>query len=108
MHAHLLDPPPSATELRPELPAALDDVIARALAKNEEERTASCREVIEAVRACLGGQPVAPAARASTITRSHAAPIFVNFPSEPSPLIGRDQELAALVELARGAEASGS
>ena len=101
MHAHLLDPPPSATELRPELPAELDDVIARALAKNEEERTASCREVIEAVRACLGGQPVAPAARASTI-HARTQAIFVNFPAEPSPLIGRDQELEALVDLARG------
>ena len=101
MHAHLLDPAPAPTELRPELPAALDDVVARALAKNEVDRTASCREVIEAVRACLGGQPVAPAARASTIT-SRTSAVFVNFPTEPSPLIGRNQELADLVELARG------
>ena len=72
MHAHLLDPPPAATELRPELPAELDDVIARALAKNEEERTASCREVIEAVRACLGGQPVAPDGSREHDPRSHA------------------------------------
>ena len=100
MHAHLLDPVPSATELRPELPAALDDVLARALAKNEEERTASCREVIEAVRASLGGQAVAPAARASTIA-ARAVVVFVNFPAEPSPLIGRDEELAAVAELAR-------
>ena len=100
MHAHLLDPVPAATELRPELPAAIDDVLARALAKNEEERTASCREVIEAVRACLGGQTVVPTARASTI-HARTQAIFVNFPTEPSPLIGRDQELAALVELAR-------
>ena len=101
MHAHLLDPAPAPTELRPELPAALDDIVARALAKNEVDRTATCREVIEAVRACLGGQPVAPAARASTIT-SRTSAVFVNFPTEPSPLIGRSQELADLVELARG------
>ncbi|HEX4930764.1 MAG TPA: protein kinase, partial [Gaiellaceae bacterium] len=103
MHAHLLDPVPSATALRPELPAAIDDVVARALAKKEEDRTASCREVIEGVRACLGGQQVtAPArARVSTMTARTLA-VFVNFPSEPSPLIGRDQELAALVELVRG------
>jgi predicted ATPase len=104
MHAHLLDPAPAPTELRPELPAALDDVVARALTKNEEDRTASCREVIEAVRACMGGQPVAPPprpVRASTITaRTLAA--FVNFPTEPSPLIGRDEELDAIVGLARG------
>ena len=104
MHAHLLDPAPAPTELRPELPAALDDVVARALAKNEVDRTASCREVIEAVRACLGGQPVAAPARASTMMARTQA-VFVNFPAEPSPLIGRDQELAALVELVRGQDA---
>ncbi len=103
MHAHLLDPAPAATELRPDLPAALDDVVARALAKNEDERTASCREVIEAVRACLGGQAVTPTARPGTIAARTQA-VFVNFPAEPSPLIGRDKELAALVELAGGAE----
>jgi predicted ATPase/predicted Ser/Thr protein kinase len=104
MHAHLLDPAPAPTELRPELPAALDDVVARALAKNEVDRTASCNEVIEAVRACLGGsQPVAAAPRGGTITARTARmrAVFVNFPSEPSPLIGRDQELAAVVKLAR-------
>jgi non-specific serine/threonine protein kinase len=101
MHAHLLDPAPAPTELRPELPAALDDVVQRALTKDEKERTASCGEVIEAVRACLGGQPVSPAARASTISARLRA-VFVNFPTEPSPLIGRNQELADLVELARG------
>ena len=105
MHAHLLDPAPAPTELRPELPAAIDDVVARALAKNEVDRTASCNEVIEAVRASLGGsQPVATAPRARTITARTARlrAVFVNFPSEPSPLIGRDQELAAVLELARG------
>ena len=103
MHAHLLDPPPTATELRPDLPPALDDVVARALAKNEDERTASCREVIEAVRACLGGQAVTPTARPGTVAARTQA-VFVNFPAEPSPLIGRDQELAALVELAHRPE----
>lgn len=108
MHAHLLDPAPAPTELRPELPAAIDDVVARALAKNEVDRTASCNEVIEAVRAILGGsQPVATAPRARTITARTARlrAVFVNFPSEPSPLIGRDEELAAVVDLARAQDA---
>ena len=48
-----------------------------------------------------------PAARASTITARTRA-VFVNFPSEPSPLIGRDEELAALVELAARRRTSGS
>src|SRR6266568_3769567 len=34
--AHLFDPPPSVTEKRPELPAALDGVVARALEKDRD------------------------------------------------------------------------
>ena len=70
MHAHLLDPPPSATELRPELPAAIDDVVARALAKNEEERTASLP------RGDRGGAglPRRPAGRRPRLARARSRP----------------------------------
>jgi serine/threonine-protein kinase len=40
IHAHLYDAPPKITALRPDLPAAMDDVIATALAKRPEERFA--------------------------------------------------------------------
>ena len=104
MHAHLLDPPPSAAEHRPELPVALDEILARALAKDETERIASCREVMEAVRACLGVQPVGPSPGAVTSApRTRAA--IANFRAALSPLIGRDAELAAVVELVRNPEA---
>src|SRR5439155_5311592 len=56
MHAQLHDPPPLVSVVRGDLPAELDAVIARALAKENEERFGSCRELIEAVRAALGGQ----------------------------------------------------
>ena len=38
MYAHLLQPPPKATEKRPELPQAVDDVIAKAMAKSKDDR----------------------------------------------------------------------
>jgi hypothetical protein len=38
LYAHMSDDPPLVTEARPELPAALDDVIKRAMSKNPEER----------------------------------------------------------------------
>ncbi len=47
IYAHMTDPPPLITEQRPELPAALDAVIARAMSKNPEERHASATEFIE-------------------------------------------------------------
>src|SRR6266508_1229358 len=65
VYAHLLDPPPAPTDSRPELPAGLDAVVAKALAKQAEERYGSCRDVIDAARAALGGaEPVSATARA--------------------------------------------
>ena len=57
VYAHLNDPPPRATDLRLELPQALDGVIATALAKEPEDRYASCGELAAAGRAALAGKP---------------------------------------------------
>src|SRR4051794_12591244 len=43
MFAHLSDPPPKPTERRPDLPAAIDDVIARGMAKKAAERPPNAR-----------------------------------------------------------------
>ncbi len=56
MNAQLHDSPPAASDVRRDLPATLDPVVARGLAKASGERFGSCRELIEAVRAALGGQ----------------------------------------------------
>jgi streptogramin lyase len=48
--AHLEEPPPRPSERVPELPAELDDVIARALAKQPDARQASCGELVDDVR----------------------------------------------------------
>jgi serine/threonine protein kinase len=57
--AHLNEPPPKATDVRPELPAAFDDMFANALAKSRDERYSSCGELAAAARAALGGKVVA-------------------------------------------------
>src|SRR5207244_2553038 len=48
------EPPPSASEHNPELPAEIDGVIAKALAKSPEQRYSSCGELVEAAREGLG------------------------------------------------------
>jgi len=55
LHAHLVDPPPSVTRVRPDLPHGLDGVIATALAKDPGERFASCGELVHAARNAASG-----------------------------------------------------
>ena len=52
--AQLSEPPPSVRVRRPELPEAVDQVLARALAKVPEKRYRSCREFADALRGALG------------------------------------------------------
>lgn len=53
--AHQFDPPPPLTELRPDLPAAVDDVLAKALAKSPDDRYDSCLQFVAALRSAAGG-----------------------------------------------------
>src|SRR5215471_1281674 len=55
--AHLNEPPPRLTDLRPELPDAYDDVVAAALAKKPDERYSTCCELIAAATAASHGKP---------------------------------------------------
>jgi serine/threonine protein kinase/WD40 repeat protein len=51
--AHMYEPPPSLTASRPDLPAAADSVLARALAKAPDDRYASCGEFTGALHDAL-------------------------------------------------------
>jgi hypothetical protein len=50
----MYDPPPSVAVRRPDLPAAVDRVLTRAMAKAPEDRYGSCGEFVDALRGALG------------------------------------------------------
>jgi Protein kinase domain len=60
MYAQMYAPPPSAAARRPELPAAVDQVLATALAKNPADRYATCGQFAGELRAALGLGPGEP------------------------------------------------
>lgn len=57
IQGHLNREPPSLTDVVPSLPAGIDEVIRRGMAKSPANRYASCRELIAAARQALS-QPV--------------------------------------------------
>ena len=59
LFAHLEHDPPAAHVLRPDLPAPVDDVLIRGLAKNPTRRQQSCAELVDEVRRALGIHPPA-------------------------------------------------
>ena len=69
IHAHATQPPPALTERRPGLPAAVDAVLARALAKDPAGRYGSCHEFGESLREALGAGPYAGEAAAGEAER---------------------------------------
>ncbi|MFD3506662.1 serine/threonine-protein kinase [Nocardia sp. NPDC058666] len=56
---HLSQPVPRLTSIRPDLPPAVDSVIARAMAKRRGERFGSATEFADAMRGALEGRHVA-------------------------------------------------
>ncbi len=92
--AHLYAPPPSLTELRPDLPRAVDVVIARALAKAPNTRQASAGQLVVELEEALGQAP--DARRGGPAERSR--PPAGNLPPETAFFAGRRVELETMRE----------
>ncbi|GAA2252125.1 hypothetical protein GCM10010232_45450 [Streptomyces amakusaensis] len=64
--AHQFDAPPPLTLLRPDLPGAVDTVVAKALAKRPDDRYGSCGEFVAALRSAVTARPREAAAHPAT------------------------------------------
>jgi YVTN family beta-propeller protein len=60
VYAHLQSPPPRVTERRPDLPPAIDAVVATAMAKDPADRYSSAGALAAAAAEALGVTPVLP------------------------------------------------
>jgi serine/threonine-protein kinase len=68
LYAHLSTPPPRLTAVRGDLPPAVDDVLAKAMAKDPDERYATCADFADALRDALAVDPYDPSRAAPTPT----------------------------------------
>ncbi len=95
LHAHIIESPPRLTERRPELPAAIDDVIAAGMAKDPAARPSSVELIRRAAGAFAGPARMTPDTQE---TRLAGPPRF----ADDDQRTGRADELQAV----RGDEAS--
>jgi len=80
--AHVEETPTQATLLRPDLPAAIDEVFGQVLAKQPGDRYASCREFMTAARSALRVPETAVTPRPSTdvsLRASRTAPPLADY-----------------------------
>jgi serine/threonine protein kinase len=73
LHAHVMQPPPVLSERRPDLPAALDGVIAHGMAKDPWSRPAQAAELIQAASRALSSSVSSIAAAPSEEARRDGA-----------------------------------
>jgi serine/threonine-protein kinase len=79
MLAHVSQPAPSVVSRRPELPAAVDQVVAKGMAKAQQDRYESCSDFADALRDALG---LAPYRRRRSAAASPRPPLPAASPPE--------------------------
>jgi len=101
---HVSVPPPSLREQMPELRPAIEEVVLRALAKEPKQRFARVEDFALALQeACRGGSPSGPPLldrSSQPSSKARLAPRH-HLPAQPTPIIGREYELAQLKALLR-------
>jgi CheY-like chemotaxis protein/tRNA A-37 threonylcarbamoyl transferase component Bud32 len=121
IYAHLSETPPKLTDVRPELPAGLDAVIAKGLDKSPERRFQSCSDLMSAARVVIDAAgPLADTVPGRGVPAGGDAPDMVTAVGRKLPadatatvvpdserrsrmlLAGLDQRTQAIVQVAVG------
>ena len=93
LNAHVSDPPPRVTEHRPELSPAVNEVIARGMAKEASERQTSATEmIVEADRA------ISTPAHGTLALNSEPETVVREAPPEPEPVASAPAPVASTPE----------
>ncbi|MBO0825966.1 MAG: serine/threonine protein kinase, partial [Actinobacteria bacterium] len=72
--AHMTETPPTITSRCPHLPTAVDEVLARALAKDPRQRYPACRKFADALQQALKAEPGRPGIAPKQTTAPESAP----------------------------------
>jgi hypothetical protein len=74
LYAHLSDPPPRLTEIRSDLPEAMDEVIAEGMAKDPQARPATAGELMLKARRALGAPGATGSAQGTRLSPTMGSP----------------------------------
>lgn len=94
LHAHLAHRPPVLSELRPEIPKPLSDIVATLLEKSVDARYASAFGVQHDLSVCLAEWEAKGGCAPFTLRSHDRSPVF----RVPEKLYGRESEVAQLME----------
>ncbi|MEU6582581.1 bifunctional serine/threonine-protein kinase/ABC transporter substrate-binding protein [Nocardia sp. NPDC046763] len=100
---HLQHPAPRVTDRRPELPAALDAVLARGLAKRPEDRFDSCRAFADAALQALSEESESTVL---PLQVAAASPVTTLFASARATTTGPSGSVSATITLPPAGEAT--
>ena len=95
LFAHLSDPPASLHDRRDDLPESIDAAVGRALAKEPDERYATCRELVAEARTALGLDGAALSRRALLFAAAEPRSGVAAAATIPAILLTRGNEAAA-------------
>jgi serine/threonine protein kinase len=112
IQAHLADPPPALSSVRPDLPRAFDGVIVTAMAKYPEVRYSTAKELTKAFENALASPPETVAEQTVPLSPQPSAalppPHTVAYPPPPASAVGATARSSAGAKWLIGALALGA